>query len=420
MRILWVKVGGLWPPTTGGRVRSFHIVSALSRRHRVTLVTTHGSGDDPAGLARELPGCERVVSLPYQVPKRGSARFPLAVAGSWFSRDPVDLWKWRLPALRDRIRSLVHGGSVDVVVADFLFAAVNVPFRGAVPAILFEHNVEYLIWKRLCDIERRPWRRALLALEWRKLRAREADVCRRADLTIAVSDDDRQRLAEIAPGAGIASIPTGVDTVYFRPGAAAERPRRLVFSGSMDWQPNEDAILYYIEQIQPLIHRTDPDVTLTVVGRNPTDRLRTAAERAGVHLTGTVDDIRPAVAEAAVCIVPLRAGSGTRLKILEALAMGKAVVSTTLGAEGLSLVPGRQFVAADTPAAFADAVVSLLRDPDRRRRLAAAGRDLVERTGSWEQVARQFESLCESVVSRHGSARITAAGRPDLSRAGLA
>lgn len=395
-------------------------MSELSRRHRVTLVTTHGPGDDPDGLSRQLPGCERVISIPYRVPKRGTPAFPLAVARSWCSRDPVDLWKWQVSSLRDRVRALVEDGSADVTIADFLFAAVNVPFRGRVPTILFEHNVEYLIWKRLRDIEPRLWRRALLEIEWRKLRAREAEACRRSDLTIAVSNDDRDRLHALAPGARISAIPTGVDTTYFHPAATPEQPRQLVFSGSMDWQPNEDAILYFIDEIQPLIHGEEPGAVLTVVGRNPTERLRAAAGRAGVQVTGTVDDIRPAVAGAAVCVVPLRAGSGTRLKILEALAMGKAVVSTTLGAEGLSLTPGVHYVAADRPADFARAVVSLLRDPDRRRRLAEAGRDLVERTGSWHEVARQFETLCESVVSLHGSARTAAQSRPHLPRAGLA
>ena len=344
----------------------------------------------------------------------------MALARSWLSRDPVDLWKWRVRDLRDRVRALIDTGHVDVVVADFLFAAANVPFRGPVPTVLFEHNVEYLIWKRLCDIETRPWRRALLAVEWRKLRAREADACRLADLTVAVSDDDRQRLAAIAPGGHIAAIPTGVDTDYFAPGAAPEQPGKLVFSGSMDWQPNEDAVLFFIDQILPLIRAQSPDVSFTVVGRNPTERLRTAAAAAGVIVTGTLDDIRPAMADAAIAVVPLRAGSGTRLKILEAMAMGKAVVSTTVGAEGLALVPGEHFLAADAPAEFARAVLSLLRNEKERRRLAEAGRDLVERTGSWAQVARQFDSLCESAVAHHDTARVTAKSRSDLPRTGLA
>ena len=418
MHILWVKMGGLWPSTTGGRVRSLQIVSELARRHQVTVVTTHGPGDDPEGLTRELSHCHQVISIPYIPPKRGSAAFPGAVARSWLSSYPVDLWKWRVPKVRREIRALFNGGGVDLCVADFLFAAANVPMGGPVPVILFEHNVEYLIWQRLCALESSPWKRALFEIEWRKLRAREADACRRADLTIAVSEDDRRRLESVAPGIRAASIPTGVDTNYFTPNGYSERPDRLVFSGSMDWHPNEDAVLHFADAILPRIRAEIPGVTLTVVGRNPTARLREIALRAEIIVTGTVDDVRPSIAEAAVYVVPLRAGGGTRLKIFEALAMAKPVVSTTVGAEGLALEPGRHFVAADDPSDFANAVVGLLRDPQRRKALGEAGRDLVEAHYSWPTVAREFEERCEEVVALHAHEQGLAGCRADLSRAG--
>lgn len=409
-------MGGLWPSTTGGRVRSLQIVSELARRHQVTVITTHGPGDDPEGLARRLSRCQRVVSVPYAVPKRGSTAFPAAVVRSWLSRYPVDLWKWRVPAICDEVHRLMADGAVDVCIADFLFAAANVPFGGATPVVLFEHNVEYLIWQRLAALESSPWRRALFEVEWRKLRAREADACRQADLTIAVSEDDRRRLEDIAPGICAAAIPTGVDTDYFTPEPTAERPAHLVFSGSMDWHPNEDAVLYFIDAILPRIRAEVPDISLTVVGRNPTVRLREVADRVGVLLTGTVDDVRPSIAEGSVYVVPLRAGGGTRLKIFEALAMGKAVVSTTVGAEGLGLQSGRHFVAADDPGGFAAAVVSLLRDPWRRRLLGEAGRSLVETQYSWATVARQFDDECQEVVAEHAQARGLADRRAHLSR----
>ena len=165
--------------------------------------------DDPEGLVAHLTGCERVVSFPYQVPKRGSAAFPLTVARSWLSRDPVDLWKWRMPAVRECANGLVDAGRVDVCVADFLFAFANVPLDRGVPTVLFEHNVEYLIWKRLRDLETVAWRRALLDIEWRKLRASEAAACRACDVTIAVSEDDRDRLLALAPAAQIDVDPDG-------------------------------------------------------------------------------------------------------------------------------------------------------------------------------------------------------------------
>ena len=417
MRILWVKMGGLWPPTSGGRTRSLQIIAELSKRHAVTIVTTHTAGDDPAGLVDRLPYCERILSFEYAVAKRGSRTFPLALAQSWLTRDPVDLWKWRVPAVRECVNALVDSGDVDVCVADFLFAVNNVPFQGRTPVVLFEHNVEYLIWKRLCDIETVPWRRALLEIEWRKLRAREAAACRYADLTIAVSDDDCRRLGMLAPESNITWIPTGVDIDYFTPQPDRERRAHLVFSGSMDWHPNEDAVRYFIADILPLIRTDVPEATFSIVGRNPSVELRAIAAAAGVEVTGTLDDIRPALAEASICVVPLRAGSGTRLKIFEALAMGKAVVSTSLGAEGLTMESGRHFVAANGARAFADAVVELLRDPERRRRIAEAGRAMVEARHSWAQVARPFERQCQSAVDIHEQFGTVTRRHPHLSPA---
>ena len=400
MRILWVKIGGLWPLNMGGRLRSFHAISELAKRHRVTVLTTHGPADDPDGLAAHLEGCERVVSVPYAIPKAGTPRFAAALLRSWLSPYPVDLWKCRVPTLRSKVKEALAAG-VDVCVADFLVAGANVPLGGPTPTILFEHNVEYMIWKRLHAVEARGWRRALLASEWRRMRRYEARACRQARLTIAVSEADRALLATNAPGADIRAIPTGVDASYFHPNGTVEKPAQLVFTGSMDWYPNEDAIVHFMDAILPRLRQRVPGLTIAVVGRNPSERLKTAGASRGVQITGTVADVRPYVAEAAVYIVPLRVGGGTRLKIFEALAMGKAVVSTSVGAEGLPLTPGEHFLQADSPEDFAEAVLSLLEDAPRRRALGEAGRHLVEARYSWKQIGREFERLCEEVASRH-------------------
>jgi len=259
-----------------------------------------------------------------------------------------------------------------------------------------------VIWQRMRDVERRGWRRALLALESRKMRRYEARACERARLTIAVSDADCRLLAAAAPRARVQAVPTGVDIDYFAPDGIAEIPGRLVFTGSMDWYPNEDGIAHFIEDVLPRVRRQIPAASLTVVGRNPSARLRAAAAVADVEITGLVDDVRPHMADAAVYVVPLRIGGGTRLKIFEALSMAKAVVSTTVGAEGLPLTPGRHFLRADEPAEFAAAVTSLLRDAARRRALGAEGRRLVEARYSWPKVVDEFESRCGEVLRDAG------------------
>ncbi|TMC37577.1 MAG: glycosyltransferase [Chloroflexi bacterium] len=308
MRILWVKVGGLWPLNTGGRLRSFHTIAQLARRHRVTVLTTHGPADAPEGLDAQLADCEQVLSVPYAVPGHDSARFALALVRSWLSPLPVDIWRCRVPALRREVARHLARGHTDLCVVDFLAAAPNVAMDGPVPSVLFAHNVEHMIWKRLSQIETRAWRRALLEVEWQKLRRYEARACARARLTVAVSEVDREILATHAPRARVEAIPTGVDTAYFAPDRSDEIPGSLVFFGSMDWLPNEDGIEYFVESILPRIRAEAPEVSLTVVGRNPSPRVRRLAAVAGVRVTGTVEDVRPHVAAAAVCVVPLRIG----------------------------------------------------------------------------------------------------------------
>lgn len=400
MRLLWVKVGGLWPLNTGGRLRTFHIVRELSRRHEMTVLTTHGPGDDPAGLARELSHC-RVSSVPWSPPKQGSARFVAALARSWLSPLPVELHKWRVPAVRREAERRLTGEPIDLCIADFLVSAPNVPACTRTPIVLFEHNVEYRIWQRLHDVEGNAVRRALLALEWRKMRRVESRACTEAALTLAVSEEDRQSLLADAATARIASIPTGVDTGFFMPRASAELHGHLVFTGSMDWHPNEDGLLDFLDRTWPRLRERVPHVTLSIVGRNPRPRLCQAAARAGgVTVTGTVDDIRPYVHRAAVYVAPLRVAGGTRLKLFEALAMGKAVVASRIAAEGLPLVPGRHFLEANEPSEAVAAVTELLRDRNRRAALGAAGRRLVEESFSWPAVADEVEDRLAEITGR--------------------
>ncbi|HYV84809.1 MAG TPA: glycosyltransferase [Patescibacteria group bacterium] len=411
MRILWIKVGGLWPPDAGGRLRSLHLLSELARRHRVTLLTTHGPGDDPGTLRARLDRCE-VISVPWTIPKRGSAAFVRALLRSWLTPHPVDLVKFRVPALRAALRRRAETGADDLWVVDFLSATASLPRGATPPTLLFAHNIEHVIWRRLAAVESGPLRRLLLGIEWRKMRRAEARACADATMTVAVSDGDAAQFSSLAPGARVTSIPTGVDTAYFTPARPRSERPEIVFIGSMDWHPNEDAVLHFLGSILPVVRREIPGVTFTVVGRNPGPRLRALAGEEGVGVTGTVPDVRPYLAPAALCVVPLRVGGGTRLKIFEALAMGKAVVSTSVGAEGLPLVDGVHYLRADAPANFARAVVLLLRDPERRAALGDAGRALVETRHAWAQVADEFELRGrETVLAAAGETPPAARGR---------
>jgi glycosyltransferase involved in cell wall biosynthesis len=203
-------------------------------------------------------------------------------------------------------------------------------------------------------------------------------------------------------------VQTGVDTSYFTPMPGLEGRAHLVFTGSMDWLPNEDGMLYFVRDILPRIRQVEPEVTLSIIGRAPTPAVKRLAEEHGIEVTGRVDDVRPHVARGDVYVVPLRIGGGTRLKIFEAMAMAKAVVSTTVGAEGLPITPGRDVMIADEPARFAQAVVHLIRDQESRRRIEGAARELVVTKYDWAAVAEDFEAALVAVRRDPAAARLTA------------
>ncbi len=400
MRILWVKAGGLVPLDSGGRIRSYNILRQLARDHRVTYFGFHAEQDDAAHAElKEL--FEHVVCCPLKLPAAKSFAELVQYGKELFSREPYAISKYCQPWVASELRKLVQTESYDVIVCDFLVAAGVIPWDLPCPKVLFTHNVEALIWKRHYEVARNPLWKLLSWREWRAMARAEQRYLREADHVLAVSQTDRDFFAQKLPAEKLTVIPTGVDIEYFRPMASEEEPNSLVFTGSMDWMPNEDGIFYFAEEILPRICDALPTARLSVVGRKPSQRLKAlaATDPHHIHLTGWVDDIRPHLAQSAVCIVPLRVGSGTRLKIFEAMGMGKAIISTTIGAEGLPVRHGTEILLADSPDDFAKSVVMLLGDAAARRRLGTAARELVETKYSWGSVAKEFAAALEKVVS---------------------
>jgi glycosyltransferase involved in cell wall biosynthesis len=265
--------------------------------------------------------------------------------------------------------------------------------------VLFTHNVEALIWKRHFQVAANPVWKAICWHEYRKMARAERTYLQKSDHVLAVSATDRDFFAHYVEPARITVIPTGVDLEYFSPVPDGEREDSIVFTGSMDWNANEDGVRYFVRDILPRIRSEVPGATFWVVGRNPSARLQALDSReTGVRITGTVDDIRPYLNQGSVYVVPLRVGSGTRLKIFEAMAAGKAIVSTTIGAEGLPVTHQENILLADDPGEFAGQVVSLLRDRQRRRTLGAASRRLVEERYSWKAAARHCEAILTTLV----------------------
>lgn len=400
MKILWVKAGGLVPPDTGGKIRSYNILRELARQHSVTFFSFYAAheGDVHPDLKNIF---ERVVCLPLGLPAPKSLAEMRDYSLGLFSPQPYNITKYCRPEVRRELRQLLERENYDVIVCDFLVAAGVIPWDTPTPKVIFTHNVEAAIWRRHYEVATNPIWKAISWQEWRKMEAAERRYLRLADHVLTVSETDRDAFASFLESEKLTVIPTGVDLDYFQPMPVQETANSLVFTGSMDWLPNEDGILYFVEAILPLIKQQRPEVLLEVVGRTPSRKLQALAEREkSVRLTGWVEDIRPFVARGQVCIVPLRIGGGTRLKIFEAMAMGKAVVSTSVGAEGLPVQHGENILLADTPDDFARSVISLLRDSNRRNHLGAAARALVQEKYSWPKVAESFAHALRDVITR--------------------
>ena len=397
MKILWVKAGGLVPFDQGGRIRSFQILKHLARKHDVTVYTFYRR--EPADAHTELRGYfSDVVTTPLPLPASRSVGEYAQYARLFLSGRSATMGKYALyPEVRRTLASLVAANPFDAIVCDFIYPAAAIDWTMACPKILFAHNVEAQVWERQAQVTGDPVRRLACRLEHRALARAEKRYAMRADLVLAVSEHDRAFFARYVGDDRTAVIPTGVDTDYFQPSGTRERADTIVFTGSMDWLPNDDGVRYFVEQVLPLIRRDLPSATFSAVGRRPSPALSALASEA-VRVTGTVDDIRPYLDGAALVVVPLRSGSGTRIKIFEAMAMGKAVLSTTLGAEGLPVTHDENIVLADSPDAFARAAVRLLRSPELRARLGGAARAMVERDASWATAAEQFHASMSEVV----------------------
>jgi polysaccharide biosynthesis protein PslH len=404
VRILWLKTELLHPVDKGGKIRTYQMLRELKRDQEITYLTL----DDGAnGEARERAEeyCHELVRVPHQPREKFTPAFYAELGTNLFSSLPYAIAKYQSPEMQQRISELIDKRNHDVVVCDFLAPAINVPLNLPCASVLFEHNVEAMIWKRHYEVQTNPTKKIYLREQWRKMKAFEGKTCRRFDQVIAVSRADRETIKQEYDVPRVSDVPTGVDTEFFHPRGAEHDPHNLVFTGSMDWLPNEEAIRYFIEQILPLIKREAPNVTLTVVGRNPYPALVDLSKRdPSIVVTGRVEDVRPYMERAAAYVVPLRIGGGTRLKIFEAMAMEKPIVSTTVGAEGLPVSHESELILADTPEDFARAVVRVLSDRELANGLAGRAAKLVREQFGWDRVAARFAEICLQCIENPSAA----------------
>jgi sugar transferase (PEP-CTERM/EpsH1 system associated) len=405
-----------YPPHQGTTMRNYNLIAELAQRHDVHLLSFGGSDQGVDTPLHRL--CDSVQVVP--APRRRSVRQRLG--GLLFSRLP-DMAQ-RLPSaqFRSLLDAALEREDPDVVqvegieLAEYLFQVAA--HRGAEkrPLLVFDdHNAEYVLQQRAFETdarsgEPRRWAGAAYSfIQWRRLRTYERRACNVADQVVAVSETDSEALQELTPGLAPSVVPNGVDmSLYTEPisphggfrvtanGASPGSPdlgSDLVFTGKMDFRPNVDAVLWFAHHVLPQVRQEVPSARFWVVGRGSHSRLAPLADNPAVTVTGWVEDIRPYIAGATVYVIPLRIGGGTRLKVLEAMAMEKAIVSTSVGCEGFDLIPGQELVMADTPAEFASQVLALLNDAPRRQELGRAARAFAGSKYDWRLIVPRLERV---------------------------
>ncbi len=394
-----------YPPDSGPKVKTYYLLRHLASRHRVTLVcfTRNEQEDADAAALRDLVAEVHTVPL-----ARSAVRNAVTLAGSLASGRPWIIERDGSAAMHRLLSRLVRDAAVagrpyDLVHADQLnMAQFAAPLP--LPRLLDQHNAVWTVFRRLAAQERGP-RRLLWEREWRQLRRYEGQVCRTFEAVTAVSEEDRQALLDAIGGhRDIPVIPIAVDAEREAPIARQPGARGILSLATMMWPPNVDGVLWFASSIYPLIKRQVEGVHFFVVGQRPVPEVRALpAQDATIEVTGYVPDPAPYIAGSACLIVPLRSGGGMRVKILEALARGIPVVSTTIGYEGIDLIPGEHLLVGDTPEEFAAAVTQLLTDPELGGRIAAAGRRRLLERYDWRAVCPAMDRVYEQLVRARGA-----------------
>ena len=398
MRILWVKPGKLLPLDTGGKLRTYNILRHLAASHDLTYLSYYNGKRDEryeTEVQRELPG---TISVAAGKDPRKGARRHLDYVLHLSSAAPYAVSQFVDPQVQKLLSEWIPQRRFDVAVCDFLSSTLNFPDRLETPTALFQHNVESILWKRKAEVEPTWMERSVFRFEYSKMRRFEPKQTRRFHHVIAVSEADRQAMSSMVDLSHISVVPTGVDLSKYQydPDARPSAPL-IVFTGSMDWQPNIDGVEFFCKEIWPSVLAKVPKARFRIVGRDPHPRVRDLAS-SSVEVTGSVPSVVEHLREAAAFVVPLRIGGGTRIKIYEGMAMGKATVSTTIGAEGLDVEHGRDIILEDAPAAFANAIVALLSNENMRRNYEAAAA-ATARQYDWSVITQRFVEVLKKTIS---------------------
>jgi glycosyltransferase involved in cell wall biosynthesis len=398
MKLLVISTWFPWPPDNGSKSRAYHLLRELAKRHRITLLSFCGDGEPaPERLAPLSEFCESV-----QAVARGPFHQGALTMRGMLSGVPRAYVQGFSPEMMTRIRAVLPGH--DAAVA--LQVTATLYFRGVTALPVVFEEAEVAVIRDQYVSETRVARKLRRGLTWWKYSRFVRELCRHAAMTTVVSDTERAILEEIGCEADrVAAVPNGVDALDLEWPRPAHRAQRIIYPGSLTYAANADAVAWFLGSVLPLVHRARPDVDFWVTGRTDGASVADPGPSARLTLTGHLPDVRPAIAESGACVVPLRIGGGTRLKILQSMALGTPVVSTSKGAEGLGVTPGVDILIGDTPEAFAAHTLRLLGDRGLADNLAAAARTLVRDRYTWARSGALLNDAVERAVGEWTATR---------------
>lgn len=402
MKILWVKPGKLLPPDSGGQLRTYNILRCLAAEHELTYLSYYGGLRDEAYEKEIVQHLAGTVTLHTAAPDTTPLERYLDYVRRFPQRAPYPVTKFTDPRVRKLVTGWFQERRFDVAVCDFLASSLNFPENLTIPTALFQHNVETVLWKRKAEVEVEWVERVISKIEYQKMKRFEPEQVRRFHHVIAVSDVDRDGMSAMVSPDRISVVLTGVDLKMFRYDPNLRPPGLdVVFTGSMDWEPNIDGVEYLCKEVWPQVLAQVPGAKFLIVGRRPNQRVQGLASDS-VEVTGTVPSVVDYLRRASVFVIPLRIGGGTRIKIYEGMAVGKATVSTTIGAEGLDVTHGRDIILADDPKAFGQAIVQFLQDEALRRRFEAAAAATANKY-DWSSITREFVEVLRLTIKQAGN-----------------
>ncbi|MGH7173682.1 MAG: glycosyltransferase [Gemmataceae bacterium] len=401
MHVVIVDGDVSYPPSSGKRLRTLHLMLRLARRHRITYIARAHNGDDEIRQAAAFLGDRGIepILLDDPLPRKKGPGFSARLACNLLSPLPYSAASHRSRLMRDAVRGYAAAHAVDLWQFEWTAYVATLPANTEARRLLIAHNVDSLIWQRYHETERQMLKRFYIRRQWRKFERFERRVFAEVDRVVAVSPEDAVLLRRQFNVENVDVIENGVEGAYFENVRGGGKAEVILFLGSLDWRPNLDAVRLLLDDVFPVVRRAEPAARLCLVGRNPPDWLvERVARMPNVELHANVPDVRPYLAESGVMAVPLRIGGGSRLKILEALACGLPVVSTRIGAEGLDLQPDRDLIVVERVEDMATALVESIRHPERVRTMARHGREVVRSRYDWETLAAKLEQVWEKCV----------------------